>query len=79
MDASIFGTVGGQRALAALSSLPQIARELESLTAEVVALRKCFALVGKQYCELNSQLEEFDRRIEKVNSRIEHDMKEESK
>lgn len=79
MDASIFGTVGGQRALAALSSLPQIERELESLTAEVVALRKCFVLVGKQYCELNSQLEEFDRRIEKVNSRIEYDMKEKSK
>lgn len=62
MDASIFGTVGGQRALAALSSLPQITRELESLTAEVASLRECFAKVGEQFAEIT-------RRIKKEESK----------
>ncbi len=57
MDASILGTVGGQRALAALSSLPQITRELESLTSEVVALRDCFAKVGEQFAEITRRIE----------------------
>ena len=40
MDASIFGTVGGQRALAALSSLPQIAKALEDIASQLAKLNE---------------------------------------
>lgn len=40
MDASVFGTVGGQRALAALVSLPQIAKALEDIASQLAELNR---------------------------------------